>query len=61
MLFSSDLTTHQILDTFTDEIVARGGQVVDTFNDGHRLLTRALLDRAEQVRPGDKVQGGRRP
>ncbi len=58
MLFSSNLTTDQTLDAFTDEIVARGGSVTDTYNDGRRLWTRSLLDPADDVRPGDRVQGG---
>jgi hypothetical protein len=58
MLSGSNLTTDQVLEAFEDEIVARGGRVTDTYNDGRRLWTRALLDRVDHVRPGDQVQGG---
>ena len=58
MLFRSNLTTDQVLEAFSDEIVARGGTVTDTFNDGRRLWTRSLLDRAEEVRLRDRVQAG---
>jgi hypothetical protein len=58
MLFSSNLTTDQLHDAFVDEVVARGGRVTDTYNDGRRLWTRSLLERADDVRPGDRVQGG---
>jgi hypothetical protein len=37
---------------------AHGGQVTDTFHDGQRLFTRAVLPAVEEVQRGDKVQGG---
>jgi hypothetical protein len=58
MLTGSNLTTDQVLEAFSDAIVARGGRVSDTYNDGRRLWTRALLDRVDNVRRGDQVQGG---
>src|SRR5262245_35982996 len=58
MFFSAELTTARILDAFTDEVIARGGRVTDTFDDGRRLFVRSVLDLADDVRPGDAVRGG---
>jgi hypothetical protein len=58
MFDSNGLTTAQILSVFSEEISARGGQVTDTFHDGRRLFTRSVLAPIEEVRPGDRVQGG---
>ncbi len=55
---SSGLTMGQILAVFTEEVEARQGRVTDTFNDGRRLFTRSVLAPVEEVRPGDRVQGG---
>jgi hypothetical protein len=43
---------------FTEEVAARGGNVIDTFDDGRRLFLRSVLPLVEEVRPKDKVQGG---
>jgi hypothetical protein len=58
MFSGPNLTTADILGVFTEEIVARQGQVTDTFDDGQRLLTRSVLPHIEEVRAGDKLQGG---
>src|SRR5262245_55148196 len=58
MLSGSSLTTEQVLAVFTEEVAARGGRVHDTFHDGGRLFTRSVLPHVEEVRPGDKLQGG---
>ena len=55
---SASLSTVEILATFRETIVARGGRVTDTFDDGRRLFTRSVLDLAEDVRPGDRLKGG---
>ena len=39
MFDTAGLTTAQILDVFTSEVSAHGGQVTDTFDDGRRLFT----------------------
>jgi len=52
------LTTDQILSAFTEEITARGGKVMETFHQGGRLFSRSILALAEDVRPGDRVNGG---
>jgi hypothetical protein len=57
MWSDSSLTT-QVLDVFTEVVAARGGQVTDTFHDGRRLFTRSILPHVEEVRPGDRMQGG---
>ena len=58
MLFSSNLTTAQILAVFAEEVAARGGCITDTFRDDRRLFTRSILPHVEEVRHGDHVQGG---
>lgn len=58
MHFSSSLTLADVKAVFHKEIEARGGQVADTFDDGRRLFTRAVLPRVKEVRSGDGVQGG---
>lgn len=55
---SANLSTVEILATFRETIVARGGRVTDTFDDGRRLFTRSVLNLAEDVRPGDRLKGG---
>ncbi len=54
----SGLTTAQVLEVFTEEITAHEGRVTDTFNDGPRLLTRSIIPIFDDVRTGDRVQGG---
>src|SRR5579872_128359 len=58
MLSDLGLSTGQIFNVFSEEIIARGGKVTDTFNDGKRLFSRAVLPQVGEVRPGDGVQGG---
>lgn len=58
MLPSSSLTTAEILAAFTEEITARRGHVTDTFDDGRLLFVRSVVPVADEVRPGDRVQGG---
>jgi hypothetical protein len=55
---SASLSTVEILATFRETIVAGGGRVTDTFDDGRRLFTRSVLDLADDVRPGDRLKGG---
>jgi hypothetical protein len=58
MLQGSNLTTGEVLAVFTEEVAARGGRVTDTFHDGRRLFTRAVLPHVEEVRHNDRLQGG---
>jgi hypothetical protein len=58
MLPASTLTTARVLDVFTEEVAVRGGRITDTFHDGQRLFTRSVLADVEEVRRGDRVQGG---
>ena len=55
---SSAVTTAQILYVFTDEIAAHGGRVTNTYQENQRLFVRSVLPREEEVRAGDRVQGG---
>ena len=52
------LTTTSILEVFTLCVENLSGSVTDTFNDGSRLFVRSLLPFDEEVRPGDRMQGG---
>lgn len=58
MHFDSCLTTTEVLAVFSEEIIARDGCIRDTYHDGRRLFLRSVLPCVEQVRPGDRVQGG---
>jgi hypothetical protein len=58
MFSTSRLTTAQVLAVFAKQVVAHGGRVTDTFDDGRRLLTRSILPLTEDVRPGDRLRGG---
>jgi len=58
MSSSASLSTAEILAVFGEEIAARRGQVTDIFDDGERLLTRSVLPYVEEVRAGDRLQGG---
>jgi hypothetical protein len=55
---NEQLTTDQVLQTFTQELATRGGKITDTFNDGPRLFCRSVLPLADEVRPGDGLHGG---
>lgn len=58
MFSSSGLTTGRVLAVFTDAIAAHEGRVTDTFDDGRRLFTRAILPHVGDVRSGDQMKGG---
>jgi len=48
----------QIRAAFTDEITSLGGTITDVFDDGHRLVARAVLGPGAELRPLDKVTSG---
>jgi len=50
--------TQEILEAFTEEILAREGKVTETFHQPGQLFARAVLPQAEEIRTGDKVQSG---
>src|SRR5262249_43511294 len=52
------LTTARIHTLFTQEIQAAGGHLNDVYHDGRLLIVRSLLPYVENVRPGDRLQGG---
>jgi hypothetical protein len=58
MSYGCGLTTQEILTVLSDEVAARSGKVLDVFDDGSRLFARSVLPRVEEVRPGDRLQGG---
>jgi hypothetical protein len=58
-MFTDDrMTTATVKTVFAEEIVALGGTVSDTFDDGKRLFVRSILPAVEEVRAKDRVQGG---
>jgi hypothetical protein len=58
-MYANDwLTTTEVLAVLTDEIIAQGGAVKETYHDGTRLFARAVLPREVEVRPHDRLQGG---
>src|SRR5437899_4545381 len=58
MSIGSTLSTQDVLAVFTEEIAARGGCVLDSFDDGERLFARSVLPQVEEVRPKDGFKGG---
>ena len=58
MLFKEGLTTARVLAVFAEEVRARRGEVTQTFDDGKRLFSRAVLPHVAEVGPGDQVCGG---
>lgn len=50
--------TQEILGAFTEEISAREGKVTETFHQPGQLFVRSVFPQAEEIRAGDKVQGG---
>jgi hypothetical protein len=58
MAFQGGLLTSEIATIFAEELLAQGGSVTDTFDDGARLFMRAVLPAEQEVRPRDRVQGG---
>jgi len=58
MLFKEGLTTARVLAVFAEEVGARRGEVTQTFDDGKRMFSRAVLPHVAEVGPGDLVCGG---
>jgi len=58
MLFKEGLTTARVLAVFAEEVRARRGEVTQTFDDGKRLFSRAVLPPVAEVGPGDQIRGG---
>ena len=58
MLFKEGLTTARVLAVFAEEVRARRGEVTQTFDDGKRLFSRAVLPHVAEVGPGDRIRGG---
>ena len=52
------LTTTAIGGLFEEEILSAGGTIREVFDDGTRLIARAVLSRSFQPRPLDKMQPG---
>ena len=50
--------TQELLEAFTEEISAREGKVTETFHQPGQLFVRSVFPQAEEIRAGDKVQGG---
>ena len=50
--------TEEILEAFAETVSAREGKVLETFHQPGQLFVRSVLPQAEEIRPGDKVQGG---
>jgi hypothetical protein len=58
MEFSNFMPTGEIASIFRQEVGHLGGRVSDCFDDGHRLIARAVLPGVSEVRPRDGIQGG---
>ena len=58
MSLQGGLSTSEIVTIFAEEIVGQGGRVTDTFDDGARLFQRAVLPAEQEVKRGDRLQGG---
>jgi hypothetical protein len=52
------LTMADISNLFAEEILAVGGTVTDTLNDGDRVFLRSTLPGIREVRAGDSLQAG---
>jgi len=52
------LPTSDIATLFADEMSGLGGRVSDSFDDGDRLICRAILPDVRDVRPADRVNAG---
>jgi hypothetical protein len=48
----------QIREAFTDVITSLGGTVSEVFDDGRRMLARAVVATTEELRPDDRVTAG---
>jgi hypothetical protein len=55
--FNCFMTT-EILGAFTEEISGREGKVTETFHQSGQWFVRSVFPQAEEIRAGDKVQGG---
>jgi hypothetical protein len=51
-------TTSELLAAFTAEVTDHAGRVTDAADDGRRLIARSVLPGSDDVRPGDRMQGG---
>jgi hypothetical protein len=51
-------TSQDLLDAFSEEIATAGGTVSNALNDGQRLIARAVLPAAAEIRRGDQVSAG---
>jgi hypothetical protein len=58
MSLPNGLSTSEIATIFAEQIVAQGGRVTDTFDDGARLFLRAVLPAEQEIKSRDHVQGG---
>jgi hypothetical protein len=58
MLFKEGLTTARVLAVFAEEVRARRGEVTQTFDDGKRLFSRAVLPHVAEVAAGDQIRSG---
>jgi hypothetical protein len=52
------LTTHDLSETFGEQIEGLGGRVSECFDDGGRLFERSVLPSPREVRRGDALLGG---
>jgi hypothetical protein len=48
----------EILEAFKQEVRALGGTVPDVYAEGDLLFARAVLPRAAETQPGDRIHGG---
>jgi hypothetical protein len=51
-------STRSVRDAFDEEIGALGGHVADVFDDGARLIARAVLAVDADVQPSDRIRAG---
>lgn len=58
MSYGSGLSTRDVQDIFSQEILGRSGQVLEVFDDGSRLFARSVLPHVDEVRPRDRMHGG---
>ncbi len=58
MPFQPGFSIATVKEIFTEEIVASGGTVSDTYEDDSRLFIRSTLPWIGDVRPHDTIQGG---
>jgi hypothetical protein len=58
MTVGKDLPIQDIRNSFIEEIRIQGGQVRECMDDGQRFFGRAVLPMVEEIRKGDRLQGG---